>query len=201
MNVSTVSYFDLDGNGMRQRLVEFATKEVDVSIVFVAISTHGDINNTVLSTDNDHIHLDKIIDIFRDNKSLIGKPKIFFIQACRGDLGDERIPVTRQVSDEITRESPRPDKEIQQTFATNTSDILIAYATSHKCTAWRDVKSGSWFITELRNSFEKHPRRHLIEILTITTNVVIQEYISKKNDTIVTECCNFHSSLTKFVFL
>ena len=200
-NVKIESHFDLDGGGMKQCLEDFAKQTENVSIVFVAISTHGVENNTVLSTDGEHILIDDYIHIFQRNKMLVGKPKIFFIQACRGTLVDERIPTHES---DNSKQCIAP-KEIEfipiQTFASNTSDILIAYATSDKYLAWRDSKKGSWFIIELNKSFEKYPCRHLIEILTITANVIIRDYKSNKDDKVATQCCNFHSSLTKFVYL
>ena len=202
LNVKTESHFNLDGKKMRQHLKVFVNKKEDVSIVFVAISTHGAEDNIVLSTDGKHIDIKYYIDLLQKNDKLIGKPKIFFIQACRGDLVDEQMIVARQVPDKpIPDTPPTGTKIIQQTFASNTSDVLIAYATSDKHKAWRDPDCGSWFITELKKAFENYPQRHLIDILIITTNCVIQEHIAKVNGQIATECCNFHSSLTRFVYL
>ena len=202
LNVRTDSHKDLDRLSMEKTLREFANKEEEVSIVFVAISTHGDENNSVLSTDKKPILIDNITNIFQKNKSLVGKPKIFFIQACRGRLTDERIPVAGNVSDHLSQDSSPPKEETKpkQTYATAKSDILIAYATSDKYLAWRNSRNGSWFITELKKSFEKYPNRNLFEILTITSQVIIQEYGLEQGE-LRTQCCNFQSSLTKFVYL
>ena len=66
---------------------------------------------------------------------LFRKPKVFFIQACRGSDIDHGVvrSNTRQVANEVT--SWPLD-----------ADILIHFATPEGYFAWRDPMKGSWFI-------------------------------------------------------
>ena len=183
---------------MSSILKEFADSQTETSIVFVAISTHGGENNSIQGTDHVSINIDGIIDLFQKNEKLRGKPKIFLIQACRGTLVDFSTTHSSDCYESGTYESDAIP--VEQTFASNTSDVLIAYATSNKHKAWRDKTNGSWFITELKKAFENFPGNHLTEILTICANNVIRNYQIMNSGQLATEACNFHSSLTKFVF-
>jgi hypothetical protein len=59
----------------------------DVDCIIIAILTHGTSPNLLQGVEGDYVPLDKLLSPFkRYNRTLVGKPKIFIIQACRGDL-------------------------------------------------------------------------------------------------------------------
>jgi len=84
------------------------------------------------------IDLDQIINPFKLNKTLAGKPKLFFIQACRGNKfmeGVDSNPFETQYVNKLPMEA----------------DFLFAYSTVSGYFSWRNSTNGSWFIQSLCN--------------------------------------------------
>jgi hypothetical protein len=84
-------FVDLTARKMKAKLfdlVENEEKRVDFSqySTFVCVvMSHGDSNGIIYGLDHRPVRLDEdIVEIFRDCEQLRGKPKLFFVQACRG---------------------------------------------------------------------------------------------------------------------
>uniref|UniRef100_L7M0M7 Putative caspase apoptotic cysteine protease n=1 Tax=Rhipicephalus pulchellus TaxID=72859 RepID=L7M0M7_RHIPC len=71
--------------------------------------------------------------------NLCGKPKLFFIQACRGDRRDPGAPAAGLDRADSTQTYMIP----------NHADILVAYSTVPGFLSWRNTVQGSWFIQAL----------------------------------------------------
>lgn len=75
---------------MRQELFKAARADHSTADCFVCvILSHGD-EGTVYAVDK-ALELDALIQPFKQNRTLAGKPKLFFIQACRGSSFMEGI--------------------------------------------------------------------------------------------------------------
>ncbi|XP_021933181.1 caspase-1-like isoform X2 [Zootermopsis nevadensis] len=102
--------------------------------------------------------------------TLVGKPKIFFIQACRGTMVDSGVSV--DVTDSYTTSYVLPTQ----------ADILIAYSTvdgTDGYYSWRNPRSGSWFIQALCHELQTHGRtRDLLTLLTFVCRRVAIDYQS-----------------------
>jgi len=99
--------------------------------------------------------------------SLIGKPKLFFIQACRGSMVDPGVPVDE--TDGYTMSYLIP---IQ-------ADFLIAFSTQEGYFSWRNPEKGSWFIQALCEELRLHGRtRDLMTLLTFVCRRVAIDYHS-----------------------
>ena len=92
----TRRYDDVTGSYLRVIFKSVAAIDhKDFDCLMVAILTHGT-KGKLCGTDGDLVPVKDITQLFNGHQcpSLIGKPKIFFIQACRGreyDHGVERI--------------------------------------------------------------------------------------------------------------
>lgn len=73
---------------MKSTFEEFAKKpDQYLCDAFIGIIlTHGEKDNLVRASDNRAVEVERLIDNFNNKncEGLIGKPKIFFVQACRG---------------------------------------------------------------------------------------------------------------------
>ncbi|CAC5399915.1 CASP7 [Mytilus coruscus] len=101
------------------------------------ILSHG--REGYVHTTDGEVSLSTLLDPIKNCKSLLGKPKLFFIQACRGN----RIDYGNLVQDG----SPRSSETLQK--LSSESDVLIAYATTPDYVSWRDKRKGSIYIEVL----------------------------------------------------
>ncbi|KAJ8726105.1 hypothetical protein PYW07_000803 [Mythimna separata] len=71
-----------------KKIIEYLTAIASLdhtrtSCICVTILTHGDKGGKILAADRSY-QLSEVMDIFGKQKTLINKPKLFFVQACRG---------------------------------------------------------------------------------------------------------------------
>ena len=110
-----------------------AATKVENDSFMCCILSHGT-TDSIIGSDSKPISRDYIEQQAGKSKTLSGKPKIFFLQACRGkELGSEPVPTRRTEADD---DSSR-------------ADIYVCSATVSGDQSYRDIFRGSWFITEL----------------------------------------------------
>ena len=93
--------------------------------------------------------VDKIVDLFKGDScpALLTKPKLFFIQACRGDKTDMgQVYARRQAGYNIRRDGPVKKTEPPTIRLPTDSDILVAYSTTegrpaHRYVDWSNLKT------------------------------------------------------------
>ena len=90
----------------------------DCECVVVFILSHGHEHGVVYGSDGETIHLDEILSSFSSCEQLKGKPKVFFLQACRGEMN----PVAFE--DDYVAAGPRLKKN------SKFLDMFVYYCTS-----------------------------------------------------------------------
>ena len=132
-------------------------------------------------TKDDKISLEEILLYFKKSDELLGKPKLFFIQACRG----KEAQIEDDSSDHIRRLCP-PES----------SDILIAHSTIEGEVSYRDILNGSWFIQTLMKQFKEHAQSsHVMDIMTVVNEDIAGSELQGKRQMPIQV-----STLTKFVY-
>ncbi|GAB6023667.1 hypothetical protein CHUAL_008432 [Chamberlinius hualienensis] len=102
--------------------------------------------------------------------SLVGKPKLFFIQACRGVKCDAGIPVIMT------------DSGSQIRLPTH-ADFLIAYSTVPGYYSWRSQTNGSFFIQSLCDILMTHyESTDLLNMLLLVNKKIAFEFESLSKD-------------------
>ncbi|XP_060720632.1 caspase-3a [Tachysurus vachellii] len=137
------------------------------SFVCVLLS-HGD-EGVFFGTDG-ALELKALTSLFRGDRcrSLVGKPKLFFIQACRGTDLDPGIEV-----DSDTDNSMKIPVE---------ADFLYAYSTAPGYYSWRNTMTGSWFMQSLCEMLSKYGQElELMQILTRVNYKVALDFESASN--------------------
>uniref|UniRef100_A0A3Q1C5S5 Caspase-2 n=1 Tax=Amphiprion ocellaris TaxID=80972 RepID=A0A3Q1C5S5_AMPOC len=213
---------DLTAQGMRNCIEEFCRclGHQTVHSCVVCLLSHG-VDGAVYGTDGQLLQLDWVFKSFNNAHCplLQNKPKMFFIQACRGeemDCGVEQMdgPVrTSSLSCEQRDAGREGQGESQQRGALGIkpriklpqrSDMICGFASLKGTAAMRNTKRGSWFIQELNSALRLRSRdTHLADIL-VQVNARIKEREGYAPGTAHHRCkemSEFTSSLRKDVYL
>ena len=145
---------------------KFDHSQNDCFVLFLL--THGD--NTGFHTRDKIFAYEKLFKYFASDScpSLTGKPKLFFLQCCRG----AKLDRGGLVPDDVTTKSPTVCLPI-------TADLFMFFATFHDYFAWRNPNSGSWFVQELVKIFLKFGYEHdLLTLATLTCKQVAEQKCS-----------------------
>ncbi|XP_068591486.1 caspase-2 isoform X1 [Cebidichthys violaceus] len=218
---------DLTAQGMRTCIENFCRRpdHRTVDSCVVCLLSHG-VEGAIYGTDGQLLQLDWVFESFDNARCplLQNKPKMFFIQACRGeemDCGVEQIdgpartcsPSCEQrdagregQGDANSRQ--RGDMGRPRIKLPQRSDMICGFASlkgQRICTAaMRNTKRGSWFIQELNTTLRLHARdTHLADIM-VQVNGHIKEREGFAPGTAHHRCkemSEFTSSLCKDLYL
>ncbi|XP_041638352.1 caspase-3-like [Cheilinus undulatus] len=102
--------------------------------------------------------------------TLVGKPKLFFIQACRGsDLDGGAMVETDSRAEQIERIPVE-------------ADFLYAYSTAPGYYSWRNTTNGSWFMQALCEMLQRYSGElELMQIMTRVNRRVATNFESASN--------------------
>ncbi|XP_055722455.1 caspase-8-like isoform X2 [Salvelinus fontinalis] len=115
------------------------------------ILSHGE-KEGVCGTDGTVVPTIDILSPFNGTNCsiLVEKPKLFFIQACRGKDVQGGVPVNKKPKVEGTdRELDTDDGQVQDYTLPLYSDYLVFMANVEQYVSIRNVNTGSWFIQSL----------------------------------------------------
>lgn len=158
-------------------LLFFTASRMDHSkhnCLVVIMMSHGDENGKIYTYDS-CIEVDTLWKTFASNRcsSLCGKPKFFFIQACRGSspdfgcgqsLTDEEDEEKRWSRSETVVDCPQ--------VVPIMSDILVMFSSADGFPSFRESFCGSWFIQGLFQEFTRQLLSGLdMEVIKILTAV------------------------------
>ena len=117
------------------------------------ILTHGE-QNSIHGADSIAVSLLDLTGVLKMCTTLINKPKMFFIQACRGNLEDIGHKVDPE--DTIQRDSGCPKQPPNTHTIPQEADFFFGYATPFGNAAYRSRRHGSWYISELCKVLTMH---------------------------------------------
>lgn len=140
--------------------IEEARKEdhSENDCILIAILSHGSYDN-IWARDTFY-NLESITSSFTAGNcpSLAGKPKLFIVQACRGNQFDGGFMME-------SRRRTQTDGMASKSYKLpNNSDFLIAHSTVPGYVSWRGSK-GSWFIQTLCNELKEKGTQYDIQRL------------------------------------
>ncbi|XP_039631946.1 caspase-7 isoform X2 [Polypterus senegalus] len=149
-----------------QNLLRTASEEdhSDRSCFACILLSHGE-EGMIYGTDGP-MAIKTMTSLFRGDmcKSLVGKPKLFFIQACRGSEFDNGIQTDSGPPSECLETDANPRHKIPVE-----ADFLFAYSTVPGYYSWRNPGRGSWFVQALCNVLNEYGKQ--LEIMQILTRV------------------------------
>lgn len=145
---------DLTVDQIKNQLIKVAEEDHSQNASFVCVMlSHGD-EGVIYGTDGE-VKIDTLVENIKGNRcrSLVGKPKLFFIQACRGSKLDSGVETDSSTSDKIPVEA----------------DFMYAYSTAPGYYSWRNTSNGSWFIQSLCEALDEFGGE--LELMQIMTRV------------------------------
>ncbi|XP_059059408.1 caspase-1-like [Achroia grisella] len=162
LNFKVASYTDLYYSNIKENINAFiANDHSNTSCICVVFLTHGNCNGELYAADRPFSP--KIVMSLFENVKLATIPKLFIIQACRG----EDVDAGTYVSTDTTVFT---DLHIPTHI-----DFLTLYASVEGIVAFRD-KEGSWMIQELCNVIEKYYKEYdILHLITLANKAVAFE--------------------------
>ncbi|XP_037287900.2 caspase-3 [Rhipicephalus microplus] len=160
LGFETVVYTDLSCKKTQETLEILGKQDYSDDDCFVCcFLTHGE-TDVLYGTDG-KFPVSAVMEPFHGDvcSSLLGKPKLFFIQACRGDRLDSGTQAVLDTADSPNRIYRIPTQ----------ADILAAYSTVPGFYSWRNTMQGSWFIQALCSVLRQ--RAHIADLLSMLTVV------------------------------
>ena len=154
---------NLTAQALTRQLMQIALQSHENYDSFVCcILSHG-YGDGVYGTDWEQVEFREIFKLFQGNfcPTLLNKPKLFFIQACRGRLKDTGASEQKD-GPESTGKSPPIE-----------ADFLFGYASPPGYASWRSPKYGSWYISTLCEVLvDNSTKQDLLSMLTMVTDKV-----------------------------
>lgn len=196
MSFEVKVYKDLTAKEIRYQLDYYAKMDHTENDCFVCcILTHGE-HGQLWGTDT-KFPVEMLFNGFLGDSctTLVGKPKLFFVQACQGERLDHGVPVYGVDSLDSAAYFKIPTH----------ADFLVAYSTLPGFYSWRNTQDGSWFMQAvIRVLNDYHHELDLLTMLTIVnhrvayykcSNATTEEFNGKKQVPCIT------SMLTRRVYL
>ncbi|XP_059623025.1 caspase-1-like [Phlebotomus argentipes] len=175
LGFETRVFNDLSRKELRNVLEKVAQEDhSDSDCLALIVMTHGETG--YLYANDDSYKIEELWFEFMGNKckSLIGKPKLFFVNACRGEKFDHGVTFSRVFTDQVDSTA----REVTYAIP-SVADILVTYSTFDGHYSWRNPENGSWFIEVLYEELKKFgSERDLLTLLTGVNRRVAYEYQS-----------------------
>uniref|UniRef100_A0A8C0TAV6 Caspase-14-like n=3 Tax=Canis lupus TaxID=9612 RepID=A0A8C0TAV6_CANLF len=132
----------------------------DVGCCLITLMSHGE-NGFIKMEDGEKVNLQDIFEMFNNKNcpALQEKPKIFIIQACRGERRDSGV----ETDDEPMESDDVSEKRRLPTF----SDYFIIYPTQADHVALRHPRTGSVMIEAMSEVFKQYGNKwHIADFFT-----------------------------------
>ncbi|XP_062850818.1 caspase-6-like [Trichomycterus rosablanca] len=170
----------------REEILSIITKAAnedhkDADCFVCVFLSHGE-NGHVYAYDK-QIEIQDVTALFRGDKcpSLVGKPKIFILQACRGDKHDDPVTPMDAVDSEMTNQVV-VDAGVVHTLPAG-ADFIMCYSVAEGFYSHRETINGSWYVQDLCEMLHKFGSTlDFTELLTLVNRQVSHRSIGNCRD-------------------
>lgn len=165
---------DLSADEIKEELTKLGQNDYTDDDCFVCcILTHGTKNDLLYGCDGNTVTLNEVMTPFHGEKckSLRYKPKLFFIQACRGEKVEGGVVFDSGKEEDFGFRVPKQ------------ANFFVAYSTTPGFVSLRDTTRGSWFVQQLCNDLQNMvSSADIYQILTVVGKNVaaLQCYVTKE---------------------
>lgn len=148
LGFEVVAERDCDRMRMLQVLRDLAARDHTLAdCVVCCVLSHGR-EDGILGVDGNAVTFKELIETLSPLRcsSLYQKPKLFFIQACRGDKA-QNVAFSQTFSED--EDMPVSDAAVPRDSIPEAADYLLAMSTVPFYVSYREKDKGSWFIQAL----------------------------------------------------
>ncbi|XP_042873692.1 caspase-8-like [Penaeus japonicus] len=153
-----------------------------VSCLAVCVMTHGDEQDQIYLHDRSCLLVTDLRKLC-SSRVLLNKPRLFFVQACRGE--EALRPIFLQQDGSVV--------------AHQESDCLISQASVKGYSAFRNQMEGSWYITDLCQALQEYGHVLPIKNVLHKTRKNLKERVENMNNTYITQLSEEKDTLTREV--
>ena len=138
------------------------------------LMSHGRSRGEVFCSDDETIPIQTLNDMFSECKTLSGKPKLFFIQACRGIVEDVGVKASPDSDISSLNQANRSYESTKvDSLIPTRSDFLYAFSTVDEYVSYRNEDEGSHYVRCFVKAFREHVAHdHILDILTVVNHEV-----------------------------
>ncbi|XP_034745445.1 caspase-6-like [Etheostoma cragini] len=154
----------------------------DADCFLLVFLSHGE-NDHVYTYDG-KISIQEITSLFKGDKckSLVGKPKIFILQACRGDKHDNPVTPCDVVDSDLNTNEVVVDASAVHTLPAG-ADFIMCYSVAEGYYSHRETFNGSWYVQDLCELLKKYgDSLEFTELLTLVNRKVSMRSVGNCKD-------------------
>jgi caspase 7 len=171
---------------MKNEMLKYATMNHSSCDYFLCVMmSHGN-TDQIIGVDGSVNYIKELIDPFKHNPTLKGKPKLFFINSCRGSTqmiahdGAAAAANRAAAVDRFDRERNAAHDSSTRKIPME-ADVFIHYSTVTGYVSYRDEKKGSWFIESLAHVLDKKGQSLSLNQLVMAVNNRVAEHYNNQN--------------------
>ena len=172
-------------NGLQGIVDEIKCSKTAQDSVVVFLMSHGE-DDFIYCSDGEKLAVDTVRELFSNDNcaKLAGKPKLIFIQACRGKLRDRgRICAdggpTETTDEPLIENEQAPEVKGKMHFDApkpiipSGADMLVAFSSVSGYASFRNTTEGSRFVRKLVEIFRKNAcGQDVLSMMTMVNNEV-----------------------------
>lgn len=178
---------DVTADAMKELFEKFAKdpEHECLDSCVVIILSHGD-SDIIYGVDGEKVRVEDIFAMFNNENCpvLMTKPKMFFIQACRGSDNDSGVEAKETTDAGVVRTQTPTKSRFRIPVYT---DMLIAYSTIPGYASIRDEIFGTWFCQELVDALIEDACDTDVETILKRVDEKVQARVSASGDKQSTE--------------
>ena len=182
LRFKTEVFLDQTSSEVRAIIKDISTRDyTNTGGVIVFLMSHGN-KSSLFFIDGQTLYLNEFIEPFKSTKTLQDKPKLFFVQACRGEnfMSSHDQRGSACVNDDQEEENTIPIE----------ADFLYAYSTIEGFYSFIDPESGTWYIQTLCDVIEKYKTTKDVTLILVEVNDIIAQRETNKNQKMMHTCTN-----------
>ena len=191
------TYKDLSLSDLEEIVRDYSSMDFSKCDSFLCVVlSHGNSKNEILTSDNRHFKISDFFKAFENNQSLLNKPKMFFIDSCRGPNKIKTLSETEKNNIFKSECVAKVDEKNVDCYGVKEADMYILHSTIEGYVSFIDRNTGSYFIQPVCKVLKSLGTD--IHLLDIEQKVRVLLLEDKRLNS--KQLCKSENTLTKKVF-